>query len=48
LRIASWASQFSAREVKKQYIALVHGFLKERAAPIRNIISRGPLSGAPA
>jgi 23S rRNA pseudouridine1911/1915/1917 synthase len=32
--------QFSAREVKKQYIALVHGWLKEPRGTIRNIISR--------
>ncbi len=33
-------AQFSAREVKKQYIALVHGWLKEPRGTIRNIISR--------
>ena len=32
--------QFSAREVKKQYIALVHGWLKEPRGTIRNVISR--------
>src|SRR5258708_19565605 len=31
--------QFSAREVKKQYIALVHGWLKEPRGPIPNIIT---------
>ena len=32
--------QFSAREVKKQYVALVHGWLKEPKGTIKNIISR--------
>ena len=32
--------QFAAREVKKQYVALVHGFLKEPRGTIKNTISR--------
>jgi 23S rRNA pseudouridine1911/1915/1917 synthase len=34
------AAQFSARQVRKQYIALVHGWLKQEAGTIASAISR--------
>src|SRR5690242_347969 len=34
------AAQFSGRQVRKQYIALVHGWLKQEAGTIKSAISR--------
>ncbi len=37
------AAQFAKREVKKQYVALVHGRLKQSAGTIRTPIARDPV-----
>lgn len=37
------SAQFAAREVKKKYVALVHGWLKKDTGTIRQSISRDPV-----
>jgi 23S rRNA pseudouridine1911/1915/1917 synthase len=37
------AAQFAARQAKKKYLALVHGFIKQESGTIRSQISRDPV-----
>ena len=37
------SAQFAAREVKKKYVALVHGWLKKDTGTIRQSIRRDPV-----